>query len=95
LLQKISEVFLFFYLSDTKAKSAPATCSASPTNVGLVTKPHNLNLPSHVHVAVTQDKPEDYTNLHLPDVTEKKDNTDNEESKNIDQSKSTRETNSK
>lgn len=48
-----------------------------------------------MHVAVTQDKSEDYTNLHLPDVTEKKDNTDDEESKNINQSKSTRETNSK
>lgn len=42
-------------------------------------------------LAVTQGTSKDYTNVHLPNVTENKDNT-NKESKNIDQSKSTRET---
>lgn len=62
--------------------------------MGLSNKPYNLNLPHDVFLAVTQGTSKDYTNVHLPNVTEKEDNINDKESKNIDQSKST-ETDSK
>ncbi|XP_011882761.1 PREDICTED: biotin--protein ligase isoform X2 [Vollenhovia emeryi] len=79
-----------------KSNSAPATCASSPTkqHVELAKKPHDSNhTPGDALSTVPHGT--SHMDVHLPDVTEKLDNTSEEESKNVDQSKSTRETDSK
>lgn len=90
-------IFLILYLLGIKSNSAPATCNSSPTkqHIGLTSKPYNLNLSHDVFLVVNQGTSKDYTNVHLPNVTEKEDNINDKESKNIDQSESVRETDSK
>ncbi|KAL0117814.1 hypothetical protein PUN28_008894 [Cardiocondyla obscurior] len=83
---------------DTKSYSAPATCASSPTKkygLGLARTPYNLKyLPENVLFAVTGCSSEnDFTNVHLPKDTEKKENVNisNEEFKPVEEIKPTKE----
>lgn len=96
-------IFLILYLLGAKSsRSAPATRHSSPiaeqpdVNFSEIIRNLNCILPKEVIIAINErERSDNLTKAELPNVTETKDNTlldtNNEESKNIDQGKSTTE----